>query len=54
MNEIRASGFDPLVVKKMIMSKKTIDDSIHKVRKDIFFLNKVKLRQQCQNDLIDV
>jgi len=44
MNDVRASGFDPKVVKKMIMSKKTIDDSIHKVRKDTFFLNKVRIR----------
>lgn len=52
MSDIRKTGFNLDVAKKMVIGTSGIDESVHRVRKNIFYISRMKVKNQFQNDMI--
>ena len=52
MSELRKTGFNIDVAKSMVIGRNDIDQSVHMVRKNIFYISRMKVKNQFQNDML--
>ena len=52
-SQIRNANFNVEAAREYVLPRANIDDSVHHVRKSIYFLTKVKSKNQAQQDMIE-